>query len=235
MNSRTLSILAVALLAASYGSDCWARSERGSGHAGHFGGSAHFGISVRGFAAPRFVAARPLRVVPRTVFFAGPVAYFRPAYYAPPPDYYYPPSYYEPTQPAVYYEQPVQSYPPPGGFYPPPPPAYNFPRSYYEPAQTPIYFCKDSSGRTHITNRKEATVGKDCNEEPIQSYRPSSGAYPPPPNSGSARASPRGPYAAQDASRYRSYCPDTRKYYPDVKTCASAWLKVVPDGVAAPR
>jgi hypothetical protein len=31
------------------------------------------------------------------------------------------------------------------------------------------------------------------------------------------------------------YCPDTSKYYPDVNTCASAWLKVVPDGAAAPR
>jgi hypothetical protein len=221
MLRRTLEFCAVVVIVATQCGDAWARGGRGSGHAGHVGRSGG------GFAAPR-------GFVSRTVFFAAPVAYFRPAYYAPPPDYYYPPFYYEPIQPPVYYEQPVQSALPPGGFYPPPPPAYNYPRSYYEPAQTPIYFCKDSRGRTHITNRKEATVGKDCDEEPVQSYPPSSGAYPPP-TSSAAPASPRGPYAAQDALRYRSYCPDTRKYYPDVKTCASAWLKVVPDGVPAPR
>ena len=213
MLRRTLVLWAVALIAATQGNDAWARGGRGSGHA------VHVGHSGGGFAAPR-------AFVSRTVFFAAPVAYFPSAYYPPPPAYYYPP---------VYYEQPVQSALPPGGFYPPPRPAYNYPPSYYEPAQTPIYFCKDSSGRTNITNRKEATVGKDCDEEPVQSALPRGGSYPPPPSSGSAPASPRGPYAAQDALRYRFYCPDTRKYYPDVNKCSSAWLRVIPDGATAPR
>ena len=26
----------------------------------------------------------------------------------------------------------------------------------------------------------------------------------------------------------RQYCPDTRRYHPDVQTCASPWLKVIP-------
>jgi hypothetical protein len=197
------------------------------GHSGHFAGGGHFG---GGFAAP-------IRFVPRRVFYAAPVAYFPPAYYYPPPPaYYYPPSYYdEPAQPPMYYEPPVQSSLPSGGSYPAPPPARYYPPSYNEPAQTPIYFCKDGSGRTNVTNRKEDTVGKDCNELPVQRSTPPGGSYRPPPSSGSAPASPRGPYAAQDALRFRFYCPDTRKYYPDVNTCDSAWLKVVPDGVAARR
>jgi hypothetical protein len=194
------------------------------GHSGHFAGGGHFG---GGFAAPiRFV---------RPVFFAAPVAYFPPAYYPSPPASYDPLSYYEPDQPPAYYEQPIQSFQPPGGSYPSPRPADYYPPSYNEPVRTPIYFCKDSSGRVSVTNRKEDTVGKDCSERLVQSSLPPGGSYRPPPSSGSVPAIPRGPYAAQDASRYRFYCPDTRKYYPDVNTCDSAWLKVVPDGAAAPR
>ncbi len=110
----------------------------------------------------------------------------------------------------VFLAAPVAYFPP--AYYYPPPPAYYYPPSYYEPAQPPVYY-----------------------EPPVQSSPPAGGYYPPPPISGSAPASPRGPYAAEDAYRYRFYCPDTRKYYPEVSTCASAWLKVVPDGVAAPR
>jgi hypothetical protein len=219
MLRRTLGLCAVALIAATQCDDAWARGGRGFGHAGHVGG---------GFAPRR-------AFVTRTVFFAAPVAYFQPAYYAPPLAYYYPPAYYGSNQLPVYYEQPVQSALPPGGSYPPPPPAYRYPSSSYEPARTPFYICKDASGGTSITNRKEATVGKDCDEQPVQSAQPPGGSIPQPPSRGSAPAIPRGPYAAQDPLRYRSYCPDTRKYYPDVKTCASAWLKVVPDGVATPR
>ena len=116
-----------------------------------------------------------------------------------------------------------------------PPPAYSYPPSSYEPARSPVYVCKDSSGRTSITNRKEGTIGMECNEQSDQNSLPSGDSYSPPQRSGSAPPSPRGPYAAQDAFRYRFYCPDTRKYYPDVKSCASDWLKVVHDGVAARR
>ncbi|HET8610331.1 MAG TPA: hypothetical protein VFM11_11375 [Burkholderiales bacterium] len=28
---------------------------------------------------------------------------------------------------------------------------------------------------------------------------------------------------------YRYYCPDSRRYFPDVTECSSGWLKVVPD------
>jgi hypothetical protein len=108
----------------------------------------------------------------------------------------------------VFFAGPV-AYFPPAYYYAS---SYYYPPSYYEPGQPPVYY-----------------------QPPVQSALPPGGFYPPPPSSGSAPASPRGPYAAQDASRYRFYCPDTRKYYPSVKTCASAWLKVVPDGVAAPR
>ena len=198
----------------------------GGGQAANFGG--HSGHLGGGFPAPK-------RFVPRTVFFAAPVAYFPPAYYPPPPAYYYPPAYYEPAQPTAYYEPPVQSSLPPGGSYPSSRPADYFPPSYNEPARTPIYFCKDSSGHTNVTNRKEDTVGRDCSEQAVQSSKPPGGPYRPLPSSGSAPASPKGPYAAQDALRYRFYCPDTRKYYPDVNICDSAWLKVVPDGAAASR
>ena len=203
----TLLLCGFVLIAATQGSDAWARGGHGSAHAGRSG---HFG---GGFAAP-------IRFVPRTVFFAAPVAYFPPAYYPPPPAYYSPPSYYAPAQPPVYYA---------------PPPAYSSPPSSYEPARSPIYVCKDRSGRTSITNREEGTVGMECNEQPGQDSPPPAGSNSPPQRSGSAPLSPRGPYAVQDAFRYRFYCPDTKKYYPDVKSCASDWLKVVQDGVAARR
>jgi hypothetical protein len=32
----------------------------------------------------------------------------------------------------------------------------------------------------------------------------------------------------QAAPQIRYYCADTRQYYPDVQTCASPWMKVVP-------
>jgi hypothetical protein len=183
------------------------------GSSGHFGG---------GFAGS-------VRYVPRTVFIATPVGYFPSAYYTPPPVYYYPPSYYQPAQP------PVQSSFPPGTSIPPPPAGGQSPLSNYEPAQNPIYVCKDSSGRTTLTNRKEDTVGMNCSERPVQNAKPPVSTYSSPPRSGSAPASPRGPYVAQDAFRYRFYCPDTRKYYPEVNECTPAWLKVVPDGLAARR
>ncbi len=163
-----------------------------AGHSGHFGG---------GFAAPT-------RFVPRAVFYAAPVAYYPPAYYPPPPVYYTPPaSYYPPAQPQAYYEPPRPAYP-------------DAPRDF-APAQAPIYFCRDASGRTSVTNRKEDTIGKDCNTQSDQSSLPPRSA--------------KGPYAAQDALRYRFFCPDSRKYYPEVNVCSSAWLKVVPDGAAGPR
>ena len=79
----------------------------------------------------------------------------------------------------------------------------------------PIFACKDASGATSITNRKSAMAGKVCTEY-----------------SADGTPSPAvGPQAAAPgAGRYRSYCPDTRKYFPDTKTCAG-WLKVVSDAV----
>ena len=148
-----------------------------SGRSGHVGGFAHQRHFGSGFAAPRFVAARPVRVVPRTVFIAAPIAYFPPAYYAaPPPAYYYPPPYYQSEAP---------------------------PPTYYE--------------------------------QPPQSYSPSSGSYPPPPSVRATPEIPKGPYAAEDAWRYRLFCPDSRQYYPDVNECSSKWLRVVRDSPAAPR
>jgi hypothetical protein len=37
------------------------------------------------------------------------------------------------------------------------------------------------------------------------------------------------PYA-DDASSYQWYCRDPAGYYPDVQTCPSGWLQVVPNG-----
>lgn len=41
------------------------------------------------------------------------------------------------------------------------------------------------------------------------------------------------PNFATDASGYAYFCPDSRRYYPDVRECASGWLAVVP-GVPGP-
>jgi hypothetical protein len=37
------------------------------------------------------------------------------------------------------------------------------------------------------------------------------------------------PYA-DDSSSYQWYCPNPAGYYPDVQSCATAWLQVVPNG-----
>jgi hypothetical protein len=200
---RTLVLTGAALLAGMQGSDGWARSAHGFAHGG--GGSVEH-------AGGHFAA--PVAFAPRRVFFAAPVAYYAPAYYPPPPAYYpatQPLAYYEtPLQPPVYYAPPMQSAPPAARYEPP---------AAYAPSQAPIYFCRDANGRTSVTNRREDTAGKNCSLQ-------DQAASPPP-----QRA--KGPYAAQDALRYRFFCPDTRKYYPEINTCASAWLKVVPDSAAA--
>lgn len=225
------SVLAALLSGVVMASD--ALAAHGGGRSGGHGGGHPGGHMSGGHFGGRFAA--PVRFVPRAVFFAAPVAYFPPAYYARPPVYYDPSSfYYEAAPPPVYYEQPVQGSLPPGASYPPPPSAQSYAPAYREQARTPIYFCKDGSGRTSVTNRREDMVGKDCSEQPAQSAAPPGGSYGPAARSGSA-VSPSGPYAAQDALRYRFYCPDTRKYYPEVNNCVSAWLKVVPDGAAARR
>ena len=41
------------------------------------------------------------------------------------------------------------------------------------------------------------------------------------------------PNYATDASGYAYFCPDSRRYYPDVRECPSPWLAVVP-GVGGP-
>jgi hypothetical protein len=168
--------LAAVLLGVVAASD--ALAAHGGGHSGGHVANGNHGHFGGGFAAPA-------RFVPRAVFFPAPVVYLPAAYsyYPPPPDYYYPLSYYAPAQPLAYYqqyEQPVQSAPPPGGFYDPPRPAHSYPAANVEPSHTPIYFCKDASGRTSVTNRKEDMAGKDCGAQ-----------Y----GSASSAPSPKDPYA----------------------------------------
>ncbi len=146
----------------------------------------------------------------RAVIFAAPIVYLARPYYAPayyPPASYYPPAtYYPPVQPAAY--NPPQ---PPLAYAPPPlAPAGNAD----VPSPAPLYVCKDDGGRTTLTNRKEDTVGKYCMERSTRASSPPGAA--------------KGPYAIENATRYRYFCPDSRKYYPEVNICA-AWLKVVPD------
>jgi len=156
-------------------------------------------------------ASRPV-YAPRAVFYAAPI-YYPAAYsaYYPPP--YYPPAYYQPAQPPLAYYPPVQAAPPP--------PPSSYPPAGAGQAASPtsrIYSCRDASGRTSITNRPEDMAGKDCREISVQNAPP-----------------PGGSYRAQEATRYRFFCPDSRKYYPEVNYCNSAWLKVVPDSAAAAR
>jgi len=174
------------------------------------GGSSSSGHGGHSGAHPSHPISHPIWGAP--VFVARrllyPVAYYpgyySSGYYEPPPEYYPPPVAYYP-QP-----EPIASYTPP-----PPPRAVAPP----EPASTaPIFQCKDAGGRTIFTNRSDEMAGKDCRMQPGQSAPAASAA--------------RGPYAMQDAPLYRYFCPESRKYYPEVNNCASAWLKVVPD---APR
>jgi hypothetical protein len=39
---------------------------------------------------------------------------------------------------------------------------------------------------------------------------------------------------APDTQGYAYFCPDSRRYYPDVDECPSAWLAVVPDAPGLP-
>jgi hypothetical protein len=43
------------------------------------------------------------------------------------------------------------------------------------------------------------------------------------------------PYRDETPVHYLYYCPDTRRYYPDVTECRSGWLKVVPDDATTPH
>jgi hypothetical protein len=203
---RTLAILGTAFVVAVQGNAAFARGGSSSGHSG-----GHHGHSGGGFASRPVVVSRPA-----FAYFVAPVVYYAPRpYYAPS---YYPSSYYPQSQP-VAYAQPTPAYAPAPAYAPPPPPP---PAARAEPASTnPIYACRDANGRTTYTNRKEDTAGKDCSEQSIQPSQP--------------QAAAKGPYAATEATRYRYFCPDTRKYYPEINTCDSAWLKVVPDRPAAAR
>ena len=193
--------LAIALLAAAQAGGAWARGGSGGSGSGHGGhsGGAHPSHPIGYPGVPVFVARR---------LFYAPVAYY-PGYYG-----YYSSGYYEP--PPAYYPPPVAYYPQPepiASYTPPPPPR---PVAPPEPAsQAPIFQCKDASGRTIFTNRSEEMAGKDCRMQSAQGAPAASAA--------------KGPYAAQDALLYRYFCPESRKYYPEVNNCASAWLKVVPD------
>jgi hypothetical protein len=205
---RMLAILGAALLVLVQGDAAFARGASSSARGGgHHGHHAHAGA---GFVSRAVY-------VPRPVYYAAPVVYYARSYIAPA---YYPPSYYAPAPPVSYVQPPVQSYAPAPAYAPPPPPPA--PAASAEPAsQNPIYACRDASGRMVYTNRKEDTAGKDCSSQTIQPSQP--------------QAAAKGPYAAADATRYRYFCPDTRKYYPEVNTCDSAWLKVVPERATAAR
>ena len=48
-------------------------------------------------------------------------------------------------------------------------------------------------------------------------------------------ATPTGPYSVEQGVQYRYFCPDTRRYYPDAKECASGWLTVLPGGGRPPQ
>jgi hypothetical protein len=202
---RALVWTGIALIAAMQGS-AWAR--------GGGGGSSSSGHGGHSGGHPSHPISRPSWGAPvfvaRRLFY--PVAYY-PGYYSS--------GYYEP-QPDYYQQQPVAYYPQPepvASYNPPPPPRAVAPP---EPASTaPIFQCKDASGRTIFTNRSEEMAGKDCRMQPGQSAPAVSVA--------------KGPYAAQDALLYRYFCPESRKYYPEVNNCGSAWLKVVPDGKATAR
>ena len=197
---RALVWIGIALLAAQAGAG-WARGGGpGSSSSGHGGHS--------GGAHPSHPIAHPgfPVFVARRLFYA-PVAYY-PGYYGYSSGYYAEPDYYQ-QQPVAYYPQPE----PVASYTPPPPPR---PVAPPEPAsQAPIFQCKDAGGRTIFTNRSEEMAGKDCRMQSAQH--------------GSAAGAAKGPYAAQDALLYRYFCPESRKYYPEVNNCASAWLKVVPD------
>lgn len=53
----------------------------------------------------------------------------------------------------------------------------------------------------------------------------------PPPTSGPPQIYYVYPPSVYDEppAHYRYYCPDSRRYFPDVTECRSGWLKVVPD------
>jgi len=213
MLGRRLVLCGVALLVAMQGADALARGGHGGGgHSGSGGGHSGFSGGHPGFGG--FVS-RPA-FAPRAVFFAAPAyfpaAYYSSSYYTPP---YYPPAYYPPEQPPLaYYPSEQAALPPP----PPYPPAGAGPNAPPMPSTSPIYSCRDASGRTSITNRPEDMAGRDCRELSAQSAPP-----------------PGGSYRAQEAQRYRFFCPDSRKYYPETNYCNSAWLKVVPASAANAR
>ena len=210
MPARRLLLCAGALLVAMHGAGALARSGHGGGGGGgHSGSGAHSGYSGGhpGYGGGHYAYGYVARPVyaTRAVFYAAPI-YYPAAYY---PSSYYPPAYYPPAQPPLAYYPPVEAVPPPPPSYPP---------AGAGSAASPIYSCRDASGRTSITNRPEDMVGRDCREISVQSAPP-----------------PGGSYRAQEAARYRFFCPDSRKYYPEINYCNSAWLKVVPDSAANAR
>jgi hypothetical protein len=54
-------------------------------------------------------------------------------------------------------------------------------------------------------------------------YPPPIAYYPPPPAYYSAPPAPPPP-----RQELRYYCPDSKRYYPDVRKCPSGWLRVIP-------
>ena len=151
------------ILAALQGGETWARNaHRSWSHAGPR------------TVAPRHVfVARPVRVVPRVVYFAPVIGYTAPRYYAPPP-YYPPTSYYSAPEPAAYAPPPAAYAPPPASYYEPPQTQYppssgNEARAPGTATQTPVgpysveqglnyrYFCPDT--RQYYPEVKECASG----------------------------------------------------------------------------
>jgi hypothetical protein len=55
-----------------------------------------------------------------------------------------------------------------------------------------------------------------------------------PPAYAAAPAYSEPPTYVEQGPGVQYYCPDYRDYYPNVATCPSQWLQVIPDGAGAP-
>ncbi len=91
-----------------------------------------------------------------------------------------------------------------------------------------------TGGNTHIG--PQAADPLRSPQMPPSYFTPGSSSFhspapKPPPTSGPPQIYYVYPPSSYDEppTHYRYYCPDTRRYFPDVTECRSGWLKVVPD------
>jgi hypothetical protein len=64
--------------------------------------------------------------------------------------------------------------------------------------------------------------------EPYGPHGPAPGSAPP------ASTEPAPPASAPTTAEFRYYCPDSNQYYPEIGTCPSRWMRVVPGAVTTP-